>query len=195
MVLLHLKFHQKMVLIEKQIRLYLSCIIVVHTGSRDVEDCGGAPRRKFTLKPAKIPYNDMAVLAKPKKAFRLILLKRFQKVATEFFFKKLFNRISYWLTNCLPDAFRLAYNSTMAKATGLIFSLFNVASAREVPFLPCRCTCNAFFMDLPRPSFHLFSPRKVSIAHDGFHLLRKSSVVATLITKVLFKQLLICTAK
>jgi len=27
---------------------------VVH--SRDVEDCGGAPQRKFTLKPAKIPY-------------------------------------------------------------------------------------------------------------------------------------------
>ena len=25
-------------------------------------------------------------------------------------------------------------NSTMAKATGLIFSLFNVTSAREVPF-------------------------------------------------------------
>jgi len=28
--------------------------IVVH--SRDVEDCGGAPRRKSTLKPVKIPY-------------------------------------------------------------------------------------------------------------------------------------------
>jgi len=24
--------------------------------SRDVKDCGGAPRRKSTLKPAKIPY-------------------------------------------------------------------------------------------------------------------------------------------
>jgi len=24
--------------------------------SRDVKDCGGAPRRKFTLKPARIPY-------------------------------------------------------------------------------------------------------------------------------------------
>jgi len=33
----------------------------------------------------------------------------------------------------------------------------------------------------------------VSIARDGFHLLRKSSVVASLITKVLFKQLLIRT--
>jgi len=34
----------------------------------------------------------------------------------------------------------------------------------------------------------------VSIARDGFHLLRKSSIVATLITQVLFKQLLIRTA-
>jgi len=47
---------------------------VVH--SRDVEDCGGAPQRKSTLKPAKIP--DVAVLVwlgntKPKKTFRLIL--------------------------------------------------------------------------------------------------------------------------
>jgi len=33
------------------------------------------------------------------------------------------------VSNCLMPG-----NSTMAKATGLIFSLFNVASAREVPF-------------------------------------------------------------
>jgi len=55
---------------------------VVH--SRDVEDCGGAPRRKFTLKPAKIPYlmiwQYQLGNAKPKKADP----KRFQKVATEF---------------------------------------------------------------------------------------------------------------
>jgi len=40
----------------------------------------------------------------------------------------------------------------------------------------------------PLCPIHLCSPRKVSIARDGFHLSRKSSVVATLITKVLFKQ-------
>jgi len=41
-------------------------------------------------------------------------------------------------------------------------------------------------MDLPRPSFESpCSPQKVSIARDGFHLLRKSSVVVTLIAKVL----------
>jgi len=34
------------------------------------------------------------------------------------------------------------------------------------------------------------APQKVSIAHDGFHLLRKLSVVATLITKVLFNRVL-----
>jgi len=47
----------------------------------------------------------------------------------------------------------------------------------------------------PLCSIHLRSPRKVSIVRDGFHLLRKSSVVATLITKVLFEQLLIRTAE
>jgi len=41
----------------------------------------------------------------------------------------------------------------------------------------------------------IFVHHEVSIARDGFHLLRKSSVVATLITKVLFEQLLICTAE
>jgi len=47
----------------------------------------------------------------------------------------------------------------------------------------------------PLCPIHLCSPRKVSIARDGFHLLRKSSVVDALITKVLFKQLLIRTAE
>jgi len=43
-------------------------------------------------------------------------------------------------------------NSTMAKATDFIFSLFDVASAREVPFaMPLYI--NAFLMDLPGPSF------------------------------------------
>jgi len=46
----------------------------------------------------------------------------------------------------------------------------------------------------PLCPIHLCSPRKVSVARDGFHLLRKSSVVASLIAKVLFKQLLIRTA-
>jgi len=41
----------------------------------------------------------------------------------------------------------------------------------------------------------IFVYHEVLIARDGFHLLWKSSVVATLITKVLFKQLLIHTAK
>jgi len=53
--------------------------------SRNVEDCGGAPRRKSTLKPAKIlcitMWQDWLGNNKPKKAFRLILnvLKIFLK--------------------------------------------------------------------------------------------------------------------
>jgi len=100
---------------------------VVH--SRDVEDCGGAPRKKFTLKPAKIPYITIwqywLVNAKPKKAFRLIL-NAFKKFLQNL--KKNF----YWLSACLMPSD--SHNSTMAKSTGLIFLLFNVASAREVPF-------------------------------------------------------------
>jgi len=88
-------------------------------------------------------------------------------------------------------------NSTMAKATGLIFSLFNVASAREVPFaisLYMQCILHGLTTAL-FVSIHLCSSRKVSIARDGFHLLRKLSLVATLITNVLFKRLLIHTAE
>ena len=45
------------------------------------------------------------------------------------------------------------HNSIMAKATGLIFSLFNVASAGQVPFGIYRSMDNAFSMDLPVSSF------------------------------------------
>jgi len=46
--------------------------IVVH--SRDVEDCGDAPWRKFVLKPAKIPYITMwQYWLGSTKPFRLIL--------------------------------------------------------------------------------------------------------------------------
>jgi len=47
-------------------------------------------------------------------------------------------------------------NSITFKATGLIFSLFDVASALEVPFgIPQYC--NAFFRDLPEFSFMFHS--------------------------------------
>jgi len=54
----------------------------------DVEHCVGTSRRKFNLKPAKIPYITMwqhwLGIAKPEKAFRLIL-NAFKKVAIDFF--------------------------------------------------------------------------------------------------------------
>jgi len=86
-------------------------------------------------------------------------------------------------------------NSTMAKDTGLIFF------AVQRHFSPRGAFCHAAvhsswtYHGPPLCPIHLCSPQKVSIAHDGFHLLWKSSVVATLITKVLFKQLLIRTAE
>jgi len=60
------------------------------------------------------------------------------------------SRIFYWLTNCLILSDKR--NLTIAEATGLIFLLNNVASAWEVHFANC-CTYNAFYMDLPLPSF------------------------------------------
>jgi len=55
--------------------------------SRDIKDCGGTPRRKFTLKPAKIPditiWQDCLGNTKPKKAFGLIL-NAFKKLLQNF---------------------------------------------------------------------------------------------------------------
>ena len=65
------------------------------------------------------------------------------------------------------------HNSITAKATGLIFSLFDVASARQVPFgIPQYVQC--LFMDLPVSSFvslsALLTAKSVdlAIARDGF---------------------------
>jgi len=73
--------------------------IVAH--SRDVEDCGGTPRRKSTLKSVKIPnitiWQYWLGNTKPKKAFRLIL-NTFKKFLQNF--KKKINGIFYLLTDC-----------------------------------------------------------------------------------------------
>jgi len=102
--------------------------------SRDVKDCGGTQQRKFTLKPAKIPYTTMwqhwLGNTKPKKAYRLILntVKSCYKIK-----KKSLNGIFYWLSNCLP-AWYLQTCITQQLLRGLIFSLFDIASARAMPF-------------------------------------------------------------
>jgi len=87
-------------------------------------------------------------------------------------------------------------DSTMSKATSLFFAVRCYFSLRgafchtDVHTMRSSWT----YHGPPLSTIHLCSPRKVSIGRDGFHLLRKLSVVATLITKVLFKQLLIRTA-
>jgi len=90
--------------------------------------------------------------------------------------------------------------STMAKATGLIFSLVDVASAREVPFaipLYIQCVLHGLTTALLCVPFIFVHHEKCQLS--GRHMMAsiKSSVifiVATLITKALFKQLLIRTA-
>ena len=65
------------------------------------------------------------------------------------------------------------HNSIMAKATGLIVSLFDVASIGHVS-LAYRSMYNAFFMDLPVSSFvshsSLLTVKGINlvVAHDGF---------------------------
>jgi len=91
-------------------------------------------------------------------------------------------------------------NSTMAKVMGLIFLLFEVTSAREVPFaipLYIQCVFHRLSMALLCVPFIFVHHEKCQFS--GRHMMAsiKSSIifiVATLITKVLFKQLLIRTA-
>jgi len=87
-------------------------------------------------------------------------------------------------------------DSRKSTMTGLIFSQFNVASAQEVPFaIPLYMQCILHELTTALLCVPFIFVRKVSIARNGFHLLRKSSVVATSITKVFFKQLLIRIAE
>jgi len=84
----------------------------------------------------------------------------------------------------------------MAKATDLIFSLFDVTSAQEVPFdIPLYIQCILHGLTTAPPIFVHHEKCRFSGRYVMASI--KSSVifiVATLITKVLFKQLLIRTA-
>jgi len=124
---------------------------------------------------------------KPKKAFRLIL-NAFKKLYR--IFKKCYSmEFSFdWLTNCLPACLMPSdsRNSMMAKATGLIFF------AIQRRFSPRGAFCHTAVHTMhsswtyhspPLCPIHLCSPWKVSIARDGFHLLQKSSVAATLLQR------------
>jgi len=126
---------------------------------------------------------------KLKKAFRLIL-NVFKKLLQNFLNKKnyLTEFSTDWLTACLPADSR---NSTMAKATSLIFSLFDVASAREVPFaipLYIQYVLHGLSMALLCVSFIFVHHEKCQFS--GRHVMASIKlsvifIVATLITKVL----------
>ena len=90
--------------------------------------------------------------------------------------------------------------SIKAKATGLIFSLFDVASAHQVPFdITYHSWYNIFFMDLPVSSFvchsSLLAAKSVdlTVTCDGFWKSSVVFIVAGLIAKMLFEQFLIRT--
>ena len=87
-------------------------------------------------------------------------------------------------------------NSITTKATGLIFSLFNVASARQVPFgilQYVQCIPTSVLLCVP----FIFAESERHRFGGGFPSYWKSSVffiVAILIAEVLFKQFLIRSA-
>jgi len=86
----------------------------------------------------------------------------------------------------------------MAKATGLIFLLYNVASARKVPFalpLYMQCIFHGLTMALLCVPFIFVHHKKCRLHVIASICYGNRLVVATLITKVLFEQLLICTAE
>ena len=62
------------------------------------------------------------------------------------------------------------HNSITAKATGLIFSLFDVALAREVPFGIIQCILHGLISVLLCVPFILLTAKSVNlaIACDGF---------------------------
>jgi len=136
--------------------------------SRDVEDCGGAPQRRSTLKPAKIPYITMWQYwlgnTKPKKAFRLIL-NTFKKLLQNLKKKYLTEFSTDWLTNCLP-ALQTSVTQQWLRPR-IWFFCCSMSLQSERCLLPYRCTYNAFFMDLTRPSFvhhsSLFTTKSVDL--------------------------------
>ena len=70
------------------------------------------------------------------------------------------------------------HNSITAKPTGLIFSLFDVASPREVPFgIPQYVQCILHGLTgLPHSSLLTAKGVDLAVARDGFPSKRKSSV-------------------
>ena len=130
--------------------------------------------KHITLQPASQWFHGtLAVLVRYNQAQKCLQydLKHSQNIATKLL-KIIFSGIFYWLTDCLmPPSDK--HNSITAKATGLIFSLFNIASARQVPFdilqcihmlheLTCVLLCVPFiFADSARCQFTV-------VPHDGF---------------------------
>ena len=64
------------------------------------------------------------------------------------------------------------HNSIMAKTTGLIFSLFDVASAGHVPFgIPQYIQCNLHGLtSVPHSSLLTATGVDLAVARDGFPL-------------------------
>jgi len=89
-------------------------------------------------------------IAKPKNVFRSTLNLC---ITLLWNFRKFFNQQIFLLTDYLmpPDK----RNSITAKAMGLISTLFNVISSRDVPFAN-RCSYNACIMVLPKLTFAFF---------------------------------------
>jgi len=118
---------------------------------------------------------------------------------------KLLNGIFYWPTNCLPACLMPSdqHNTTMAKATCLIFSTVqHHFGLRGAFWHTAVCTIHSSWIYLPVPSFvfcsSLLKVKSVNsvVAHDGSLFAMEKIVffiLATLITQLLFKHFSILT--
>ena len=141
-------------------KLYISySTVVLHI--RDHGDLG-FPSQKKT--PKNLLHNSILApwqywlgKTKPKSAFSTILK------ASNKLFKKIFNGIFYCLLACLPACLPACLmppgkrNPITAKTMGLIFSLFDVASSRDVPFgIPQYVQCTHHGLSLSFFVSHFF---------------------------------------
>ena len=90
----------------------------------------GFPSLKFTQKPAsQLHPGTLAGIAKPKSPFSTIL-KASNKLLG---FKNIYIQCNLLLTNCLMSSGKRKSITAKAICMGLIFSLFEVVSSRDMP--------------------------------------------------------------
>ena len=157
----------------KSVRKQISiCTVVLYMGSWRLGDFGPKLSSQNQLDICFLTaWEHWLGIAKPKNVFTSTLNHCIKLLWN--FKNFLFNRFFYWLTDWLMPSDKR--NSIMAIATGLISSLFNVASSRDVPFCQpqqLQCSYHGFtknYLCSPLCSFPFSFSMKVTIC--GTHVM------------------------